>query len=69
MKMFVNFLAKTEDSVWNVNPIESPVIRKNQFRMLRSLKLGEMVSFGNFPRKGSICAGFHSCRLHGSFFH
>ena len=43
MKMFVDTLTeklKTASGIYQYgNPIEIPVIRKNQFRVLRSLKL------------------------------
>ena len=45
------------------NPTEIPKIRKNQFRVSRTLKLGGggglMVSFGNFARIASLCVGLH----------
>ena len=51
------------------NPIQIPNIRKNRFRILRSLKLGEIVSFGNFARIASLCVGFLLGTLHGYYFH
>ena len=51
------------------NPIEIPMIRRNQFRVLRSIKLGKkMVSSGNFARTVSLCVGFHFGTLYGYFF-
>ena len=42
MKTFVNTLAKSKDSIWSIwDPIEIAMVRKNQFRILRSLKLGK----------------------------
>ena len=50
-------------------PIEIPIIRKNQFRALRSLKLAKKVSLGNFARIARLCLGFHLRTLHGHCFH
>ena len=43
MKMFVNTLAKELKTAFGIygNPTEIPVIKENQFRVLRSLKLGK----------------------------
>ena len=41
-------------SVLYGNPIKIRMIRKNQFHVLRSLKLGKMASFGNFARIASF---------------
>ena len=56
--MFVNTLAKLK-TVFGMygNPIEIPVIRKNRFGELKSLKLGKNVS--NFTRIASLCEGLH----------
>ena len=45
------------------------MIRKNQFRILRSTKLGQMVCFGDFARMAGLCVGFHLDTLHGYLFH
>ena len=51
------------------NPIEIPVIRKNQFRVLRSQKLGENCQLWSFCEDSKPCASFHLGTLHGYFFH
>ena len=51
------------------NPTENSAIRQNQFHVLKSLKLGKIVRFGNFARIESICVGFHLGTLHGYLFH
>ena len=50
--------------------IQIPKIRKNWFRILRSLKLhvGGNFSFGNFARIASLCVFFFGT-LHGYYFH
>ena len=50
------------------NPIEIPKIRNNQFCVLKSLDLGEMVTFGNFVRIASLGVGFRLGTLQGYFF-
>ena len=71
MKIFVNILAKklkTASGTYG-NLIKIPIIRKNQFHVLTSLKFGKMVSFGNLAMIASLCVGFHLGTLHGHLFH
>ena len=70
MKMFDSTLAKILKTAFGIheNLIEIFIIRKNQVHVLRPLKLGKMVSFGNFAKKGSLFVGFPLCTLHGHFF-
>ena len=68
MKMFVDTLAKklmTASGVYG-NSIDIPIVRKNQFHVLKSLKLEKMVSFGNFAASLPVFILVH-CRV--TFFH
>ena len=59
---------KRESEIYG-NHIEISVIRNNQFRVFRSLKLGRMVIFGNFARIASLHVGFRLGALRCCFFH
>ena len=69
--MFVSTFVKKLKKAFRMyaNPIEIPKIRKNQFRVLRPLKLRKVVGFGNFARIASLCVGFLLGTLHGYYFH
>ena len=45
------------------------MVRENQFRVLKSLKLAKMVRFDSFARIASPCVGFHLGTSNGYFFH
>ena len=59
---------KRESEIYG-NHIEISVIRKNQFRVFRLLKLGRMVIFGNFARIASLHVGFRLRASRCYFFH
>ena len=69
--MFVSTFVKKLKKAFGMyaNPIEIPKIRKNQFRVLRPLKLRKVVGFGNFARIANLCVGFLLGTLHGYYLH
>ena len=57
--MCVNTLAKKKSVIYG-NPIEMPIIRKNQFRVLMSLKLEKNSWFWQFFKGSKPLCGFSS---------
>ena len=60
MKPFGNTLAKAKVNHRGYN---------NQFRVLKLLRLGKIVCFGNFARTVTFCLGFHLRTLYDCCVH
>ena len=70
MKMFVNTLSKNQKTTSQIyrNPIKIPIIRKNQFPVLRSLEFGKIDWFWQFCKDSKPLCGFSSWYIAGLLF-